>query len=331
MDKKGQHEFESRYDKIRNIFECDQFFVCGAPKSGTTWFQRLLDSHPEVVCSGEGHFTEMMVLPLSQVAKQYNKRQALTVERVYEGKPYYQGLRQDELEFIAMTMIGLVMSQRRIPEGTKCVGDKTPRYTLRMNLLAKIYPQAKFIHVVRDGRDVITSTCHHAYRAGHRAVIDKTRPEYFSYTAQCATVWVNNVRAAEKFGLNNPDKYLMVRYEDMHTDPETTITSILQFLGVSTEVDIIRESIEKNEFKQLSGGRESGNENKDSYFRSGSPGNWKNFLTNSALKGIYPNAGGLLKRLGYLEGEAGAGMDAKKKTKKKAKKKVKKKAKKKQG
>ena len=52
MDKKGQHEFESRYDKIRSIFECDQFFVCGAPKSGTTWFQRLLDAQPEVVCSG---------------------------------------------------------------------------------------------------------------------------------------------------------------------------------------------------------------------------------------------------------------------------------------
>ncbi|MCK5322396.1 MAG: sulfotransferase [Candidatus Aenigmarchaeota archaeon] len=301
MDKKGQHEFESRYDKIRNIFECDQFFVCGAPKSGTTWFQRLLDSHPEVVCSGEGHFTEMMVLPLSQVAKQYNKRQALTVERVYEGKPYYQGLRQDELEFIAMTMIGLVMSQRRIPEGTKCIGDKTPRYTFRLNMLGKIFPQAKFIHVVRDARDVITSTCHHAYRAGQRGVIDKTRPEYFSYSAQCAKVWADNVRSAERFGEEHPERYHMVRYEDMHSEPEDTLSSILQFLGVSTDEEIIRECISKNEFKLFSGGREKGEEDKDSYFRSGTSGGWEGFLTKSALKGVYTTAGGLLKKFGYLD------------------------------
>ena len=323
MDKKIQQEYELRSERIRNFLACEHFFICGAPKSGTTWFQRLLDSHPEIVCSGEGHFAETLLLPFAKLAQQYNKRQALSAERVYEGKPYYHGLKPNDMDFLARTITGLIMSQRRIPEGTKWVGDKTPRYTFRMNLLTKIFPQARFIHVIRDGRDVITSTCHHAYRAGHRAVIDKTRPEYFSYTAQCATVWVDNVRAAENFGETHPDSYLMVRYEDMYADPEATLTSILQFLGVSTGVETINECIEKNEFKRLSGGREKGDENKDSYFRSGSPGSWKDFLTNSALKGVYANAGGLLKRLGYLNGEAGSDRVAKKKAKKKTKKKAK--------
>ena len=193
------------------------------------------------------------------------------------------------------------MSQRRIPEGTRCIGDKTPRYTFRLNLLARIFPQAKFIHIVRDGRDVITSTCHHAYRAGQRAVIDKTRPEYFSYTAQCASVWVKNVSAAVKFGSEHPESYLMVKYEDMQLEPEQTLETILKFLDLSTENSIIQDCISKNEFKLFSGGREKGEEDKDSYFRTGSSGGWENFLTNSALKGIYANSGKLLQELGYLD------------------------------
>ena len=258
MDKSVLREYEVRSKKIHDLFGYDHFFICGAPKSGTTWFQRLLDAHPEIVCSGEGHFTGSMVIPLAQLAKQYNKRQALSVERVYEGKPYYKGLTQEDLDFMARTMIGTVMSQRRVPEGTKCIGDKTPRYTFHLGILGKLFPQARFIHIVRDGRDVITSTCHHAYRAGQRGVIDKTRPEYFSYTAQCASVWANNVRSAEKYGEEHPERYLMVKYENMHSDPEKTLISILQFLGVSAEEKIAEECISKNEFKLFSGGRESG-------------------------------------------------------------------------
>ena len=249
MDKQLLNEYAVRSARIHELLNHELFFICGAPKSGTTWFQRLLDTHPEVVCSGEGHFIESLILPLGKLAKQYNQRQSLSAQRVYEGKPYYQGLRPQEMEFIARTMVGVVMSQRRVPEGTKCVGDKTPRYTLHMNMLARIFPSAKFIHIVRDGRDVITSTCHHAYRAGHRSVIDKTRPEYFKYTVQCAKVWVNNVRTAEEFGSKHPDDYLLVKYEDMQENPDTTLSSILQFLGVSTDASIIRDCIAKNEFK----------------------------------------------------------------------------------
>lgn len=301
MDKKLQQEYHMRTERISKVLACDHFFICGAPKSGTTWFQRLLDAHPEVVCSGEGHFVESLFLPLGKLAKVYNKRQTLSAQRVYEGKPYYQGLKPQDIEYIARTMAGLIMSQRRIPEGTKCVGDKTPRYTLRMNMLARIFPSAKFIHIVRDGRDVITSTCHHAYRAGHRSVIDRTRPEYFKYTLQCANVWVNNVRAAEEFGSKHPAVYLRVKYEDMLANTETTLSSIFQFLGVSTDEAIIRECIAKNEFKLLSGGREQGEEDKDSYFRTGTSGGWKDFLTSSALKGIYAKAGSTLKAMGYLD------------------------------
>lgn len=310
MDKKLQQEYHMRSEKVSKVLAYNHFFICGTPKSGTTWIQRLLDTHPEVVCSGEGHFADSFIVPFVRLAQSYNKRLAMAAERVYEGKPYYQEVKPKDMEYIARSFVGLIMSQRRIPEGTKWVGDKTPHYTLRLNLLSRLFPEAKFIHVVRDGRDVITSTCHHAYRAGQRAVIDKTRPEYFRFTAQCAKVWVKTVTTAHNFGLKNPDRYLMVKYEDMHKDPELVLTSIFQFLGVSTEVDTIKNCIQKNEFKALSGGRDKGEENKNSYFRSGEPGNWKKFLTKTALQGVYNQAGKLLKQLGYVQGMPAGGRPA---------------------
>ena len=48
------------------------FFVCGAPKSGTTWLQRILDAHPQVCCSGEGHFITRFSSPVSKVVNTYN-------------------------------------------------------------------------------------------------------------------------------------------------------------------------------------------------------------------------------------------------------------------
>ena len=74
------------------------FFVCGAPKSGTTWLQRLLDAHPQVACAGEGHFIERFTAPLSQLVSSYNRQMLLEVEEVYEGRPAYGPVNQAEFD-----------------------------------------------------------------------------------------------------------------------------------------------------------------------------------------------------------------------------------------
>ncbi len=298
MDKSLISDYLARSARINELFKHDLFFISGAPKSGTTWFQRLLDTHPEIVCSGEGHFAESLLKPFNKLAHQYNEQQKISAKRVYEDKPYYQGLKSQEIDFICRTIVGAIMSQRRIPEGIKCVGDKTPRHSLHMDLLAHVFPEAKFVNIVRDGRDVITSTCHHAFRAGHTSAIDKTRPEYFNMTEKFANVWVNNVRSAEEFGRKNPDKYISIRYEDMLDKPEETLSQIFRFLNVDKNESIIKECIEKNDFKTLTG-RERGTEDKNSYFRTGTYGGWKEFLSPGALKQVYSIAGETLIQMGY--------------------------------
>jgi hypothetical protein len=79
------------------------FFVCGAAKSGTTRLQRLLDAHPQVVCSGEGHFVEVLALPMVQMKDHFNQVHAKTAEMVYEGKPYYPKLDDRDLLPVVVT------------------------------------------------------------------------------------------------------------------------------------------------------------------------------------------------------------------------------------
>ncbi len=51
-------------DKLLRLARCQLFFVGGAPRSGTTWLQSLLDSHPEISCRGEGLFMKHLAEPL---------------------------------------------------------------------------------------------------------------------------------------------------------------------------------------------------------------------------------------------------------------------------
>jgi hypothetical protein len=102
-------------------------------------------------------------------------------------------------------------------EGKTRWGDKTPSYVRHLPLLADLFPGARFVHVVRDGRDVALSFVRHY--AGPRNV----------YTA--AEHWLRSVeegrRAGEALG---PASYLEVRYEDLIAGPEAVLRGVCAFL-----------------------------------------------------------------------------------------------------
>ena len=91
------------------------FFIGGAPKSGTTWLQRSLDLHPEIVCNGEGHLHECVVQPIVEMLAQYDKKLTAVAQIVYEGEPFYPRLtRQDQIE-ISRQVVAWLMARRNKP------------------------------------------------------------------------------------------------------------------------------------------------------------------------------------------------------------------------
>ncbi len=107
-------------------------------------------------------------------------------------------------------------------EGKKRWGDKTPHNVFHIPVLHMLFPDARFIHIYRDGRDVV--------RSWVRAPFGPTN------IVEAAAEWQRFVRAGQQGGATlPPTQYLEIRYETLLADPEATLRSVCRFIDESFE------------------------------------------------------------------------------------------------
>ena len=271
-------------------------FVSGSPKSGTTWLQKALDAHPEIACAGEGHFVELIAQPLTKMLTAYNAKLALTAERVYEGEPYYAPLSDDEIARTAARLVGQLMARRPAPEGTRYLGDKTPRYTDVLPQLRQLFPKAPMLHIVRDPRDVVASRLHHARRAKVEGATDPTSDAYAGLVRGSAQAWLQHNTHADAFAFND-GKTLHVRYEDLKADFVGQYRRIAAFLDVDRNDDLLDDIAARSTFEAMSGLKEG--ETGSGFYRSGKAGGWSDTLTPQAEAIVKGVCGPLMAMKGY--------------------------------
>jgi hypothetical protein len=110
-------------------------------------------------------------------------------------------------------------------EGKSRWGDKTPAYALCMRKIQRNIPEARFIHLIRDGRDVRLS------QLGRGS--NHPTPE------QHARRWRRRVQAARDQG-EKLSHYIEVRYEDLVADPEPQLRRLCEFCGLDWDPDMLR-------------------------------------------------------------------------------------------
>lgn len=106
----------------------------------------------------------------------------------------------------------------------KIWGDKTPINSFYLKEIDEMFPQARYIHVVRDGCDVIYS-----YMEMRR----------YSKIEEAADRWTRSVTRCQKFGRKRPDRFIEISYEEMIINPEPTIERICALIGVSFDKQMV--------------------------------------------------------------------------------------------
>jgi Sulfotransferase family len=221
-------------------------FLVGCPRSGTTLLQRLADAHPELAIVHETLW----------IPGFYERRVGLEPDgavtpallpRLLEHRRFGQlGIGAEELGRLleAMTpvhygrFVGALFDRYGAGRGKRLVGDKSPGYVRSIPVLHELWPQARFAHLIRDGRDVCLSAI--GWAKADRVFADLgTWPDEPVLTA--ALWWERSVRLGREAGRALPGGlYHEIRYERLVRDPEAECRALCTFLGVDFDAAMLR-------------------------------------------------------------------------------------------
>lgn len=291
-------DYQSLHSAISALHSKQIFFIGGVAKSGTTWLQILLDLHPNISCKGEAHLPNQFAPLLRRALDTHNEYISSKNTSIFKEIQGYPQFTEDHFLYLLTSAITLLLSEQMERKSAHAIGEKTPDNILFLPLLATIFPRAKFIHTIRDGRDSAVSGWFHNLRVSP----EWTRQNFSSmedYITMFADAWASQVSAGSKFGVHQPTRYMAVRYEDLSLDSGETLEKALRFLGVECSQDIVERCCADGSFEILSGGRSRGQENRESFFRKGISGDWRNYLSDDMNKIFQDKAGEWLVRFGY--------------------------------
>lgn len=152
-------------ETARNFSENPYLFIVGCPRSGTTLLKRLVNAHPQIAIRGESHWITRYFKKQTGLTRQglvtpeliprlleYQKFSKLKIGREDLEKLMAKGKQISYAKFVSSIFD---LYGRR--QGKRLVGDKTPSYVRHIPLLHALWPRARFVHLIRDGRDVCLS------------------------------------------------------------------------------------------------------------------------------------------------------------------------------
>ncbi len=277
--------------------------IIGSPRSGTTWLQSVLGSHPAIATPQETDIFSMFLAPLSQawdgqrdnLAKTDNRRRK-GLSTVLAESEFAAGCRG-----IVEQMIDAVHRQKPTAE---VVIEKSPSHSMCTDVIQRFWPQATFIHVIRDGRDVAASLVAASQSFGVNFAPAEVH--------RAARMWSHRLRGA-RMAADAPGGYLEIRYEDLHSNGVATARQAFEACGVSVSDAEIAAILEKNEFGAVAKGVVSPSiltpsssaeadrlrTEPEGFFRKGQVGGWRDEWSSDDRFAFDDVAGDLLIELGY--------------------------------
>ena len=265
------------YFRKAKISDFAPIVVGGCGASGTTLLRATLNAHPDIAAGPESTVFLRRISSPHTIAERFDLSSA-AVERLLRTS-------RSQIDFIER-FAELCLGRRQ-----KSVwADKTPENVGRLDFIFRHFPRAKFIHVVRDGRDVI---CSLRTQPWMKLAADKRQSP--AGLLDCADYWARRVDA----GLSHrgDPRYAEVRYEDIVQKTETTLRHLLAFVGVPWTDAVLDRAYVNRHLAEEEGAPAS---------RAGGPlfnssiGRWRRELTADSIRLVAPALAPTLGKLGYI-------------------------------
>jgi hypothetical protein len=267
-------------------------FVVGCPRSGTTLLQRMLDSHPQLAVSNDPHF-----IPFAPRGVREGHDVPVTPDLVDWLLSYRTfgrlELGDDEVREVAAASAVYSELVERLYDlyarkrGKQLAGEKTPRYVRFLPHLHSLFPLAKVVHLIRDGREVALSMLDWAKpkRGPGRFRLWQAEP-----VAVGALSWHWHVTTGRRDAV---EPHREVRYHELIERPEAVLRELADFL----ELSFATEMLEYHRGRRRS---EPGLSAKDAWLPPTSGlRDWRTQMSEPDVELFEAIAGDLLSELGY--------------------------------
>lgn len=193
-------------------------FVGGAARSGTTLVQNMLDCHPDVLGGPE-------FLHLPEIIKLRRNLKASVAKEWID--LYCSNERVDDQVASFIESLLLPLADRH---GVRLLSEKTPENVLIFPELIELFPEAAFIHIIRDPRAVVASML----QVGRKARKKGINTQGFTHSVRAAIAYIGRCyQAAIHAAELAPQRVLTITYEQLVTEPEKMTRQICRFLNLS--------------------------------------------------------------------------------------------------
>jgi hypothetical protein len=249
--------------------------IIGSARSGTTMLRLILDSHPRISCGEETHLLQTMEPALGKHWRLLDR----------------YGFPREYWSTRLAAFYGDAMAEYAARRGKARWADKDPSNTLVLDFAGELFPDAQYVHLIRDGHDVVAS---HRDRWGYRSGARAARG-----------AWRKYVEAARAFGARQPaGRYHELRYEALVADPETELRALFDFLGEAWDPAVLEyDKVEHDgvdRHARFTAQRRSEGGESSTIYRS-RVGAGRSSLDPLLRTMLHRSSGALLRELGYLD------------------------------
>jgi hypothetical protein len=211
--------------------EIRPFFIIGSGRSGNTLLRRILYAHPSLHIPPETYVLGRTIRLFQRYCRLPWRDLVFLILAQFQFHEQFFTFNM-ELGTLALKLLDIPQKDRSLAKILNAFychhaaeqdavwerwGDKTPLNVFHLDPIFMVFPQAQFIHLIRDGCDVVASYLRHNLYQDEKTAAER---------------WLSAIDAATQVGNRHPDIYLELRYESFVSQPAESVKTICNFLGI---------------------------------------------------------------------------------------------------